>query len=97
MNRPKGRAQSCTAADARARLDDARRFLAAATVLIEPGNGDVVATNAIHSAIASSDVLCCLALGSKSDDGNHRAAVALLGRVDVAASNHLRRALDHKQ
>jgi hypothetical protein len=68
MNRPKGRDKACNATDARARLDDARRFLEAAEKLTEPGNGDVVATNAIHSAISSADVLCCVALGRRSDD-----------------------------
>jgi hypothetical protein len=97
VNRPKGRKTPCTIIDARARLDDARRFLEAAEVLTEPGNGDVVATNAIHSAIASADVICCLALGRRSDDGNHRAAVALLTEVDAKLANQLRRALDHKQ
>jgi hypothetical protein len=38
MNRPKGRDKACNGADARARLDDARRFLEAADKLTEPGN-----------------------------------------------------------
>ena len=97
MTRPAGRTKPCTGVDARARFDDARRFLQAAELLTEPGNGDVVATNAILSAIASAGVLCCLALGRRSDDGNHHAAVALLAQVDSALSTQLRRALDHKQ
>lgn len=97
MNRPKGRDKACTVTDAKARLDDARRFLQAAELLTEPGNGDVVATNAIHSAIASADTLCCLALGRRSNDSNHRAAVQLLHEVDPRLANQLRRALDHKQ
>jgi uncharacterized protein (UPF0332 family) len=97
MNRPKGRDNACNSADARARLDDARRFLEAAEKLTEPGNGDVVATNAIHSAIASADALCCVALGRRSDDGSHTAAVGLLTQVDKSLAAKLRRALDHKQ
>jgi hypothetical protein len=78
MTRPAGRIKSCQAGDARARLDDARRFLAAADREVEPGNGDVVASLAILSAIAAADVLCCLALGERSNDGNHAAAIKLL-------------------
>jgi hypothetical protein len=66
-------------------------------MLTEPGNGDVVASNAILSAIASADALCCLALGERSDDGNHSTAIALLSRVDKKLAMSLRRALDHKQ
>ena len=97
MNRPLGRQRSCTPTDASHRLDDAWRFLEAAELLSEPGNGDVEATNAILSAIASADALCCLALGRRSADGNHRAAIGLIGEVDPKLANHLRRALDHKQ
>ena len=59
MARPKGRTRDCDAADARARLQDARQFLEAAELLTEAGNGDLVATNAVYAAIAAADVLCC--------------------------------------
>lgn len=52
---------------------------------------------AILSAIAAADVLCCLALGERSNDGNHAAAIQLLGRVNPKLATSLRRALDHKQ
>lgn len=97
MTRPAGRTKSCQARDARARLDDARRFLAAADREVEPGNGDVVASLAILSAIAAADVLCCLALGERSNDGNHAAAIKLLRGVDPKLATSLRRALDRKQ
>ena len=53
MARPRVRTRDCDAADARSRLQDARQFLEAAELLTEPGNGDVVATNAVHAAIAA--------------------------------------------
>ena len=97
MTRATGRKTACTVADARARFDDAQRFLRAAELLTEPGNGDVAATNAIHSAIAAADVLCCLHLGHRSNDGNHNAAVQLLKEINPRFAQQLRRALDHKQ
>ena len=87
----------CQPADIRARLKDAAYFLEAAELLSAPGKGDVVATNAIHSAIASADVICCARLGRRSNDGNHRAALDLLRQVDPQLANLLRRALDRKQ
>ena len=51
MTRARGRTRDCDITDARARLVDARQFLDAAGLLGAPGNGDVVATNAIHTAI----------------------------------------------
>ena len=97
MSRPTGRTRGCTPADVRARLKDAADFLEAAEMLSKPGKGDVVATNAIHSAIAAADVICCVHLGQRSNDGNHRAAVDLLGKVEPGFANLLRRALDRKQ
>ena len=82
MSRSKGRTRECGGHDARARLRDARQFMEAAELLADAGNGDVVATNAVHAAIAAADVLCCLALGRRSADGNHDAA----RRLTAAAS-----------
>jgi hypothetical protein len=84
-------------ADARARLIDAQQFLAAADLLTVAGNGDVVATNAIHAAIAASDVICCIQLGRRSNDANHEAAVALLEQANAELASQLRRALSRKQ
>jgi hypothetical protein len=71
--------------------------LAAAELLVEVGNGDVVATNAVHSAIAAADVICCLQLGRRSDDGNHESAVSLLAQASPDLAGQLRRALARKQ
>lgn len=65
----------------RARLHDAEDFLEAAEHAHYP---DVIATNAIHSAIASADALCCFALRERSADGSHLAAVELLGQLPQA-------------
>ena len=91
--RPEGRRSPCTVTDARARLHDAEAFLDAAQILQDP---DVVATNAIHSAIAAADAVCCVAQRERCADGNHAAAIQMLGRVDKSLSAALKRALDRK-
>jgi hypothetical protein len=91
--RADGRRSPCTITDARARLHDATAFLEAAKCLQDP---DVIATNAIHAAIAAADAACCVALRERSADGNHAAAIELLGRVDKNLAAALKRALDRK-
>ena len=91
--RASGRRSPCTITDASARLHDAAAFLEAAKCLQDP---DVIATNAIHAAIAAADAVCCVALRERSADGNHTAAIDLLGRVDDSLSAALKRALDRK-
>ena len=93
MSRTKGARTPCDARQARQRLVDARQFLEAAELLDAP---DVVATNAIHAAISAADAITCHALGERSSDGNHVAAVDLLRRVDPRLATMLKRALDRK-
>jgi len=93
VSRPKGTRRPCDAQQARQRLVDARQFLEAAELLDAP---DVVATNAIHAAIAASDAITCYALAERSGDGNHGAAVDLLRQVDSTLATTLKRALDRK-
>jgi uncharacterized protein (DUF849 family) len=83
----------CDVQQARQRLVDARQFLEAAELLDSP---DVVATCAIHAAIAAADAITCHALGERSSDGNHLSAVDLLRQVDARLSTSLKRALDRK-
>ncbi len=83
----------CGTSDARSRLVDARSLLDVAEV---SDNTDVIATNAIHAAIAAADVQCCLALGKRSGSTHHSDAVDLLHQVDATAANSLRRCLDLK-
>jgi hypothetical protein len=93
MARPTGLTRTCTSGEPRARLADARGFWDAADLLDDP---DVRTTNAIHAAIAAADVICCLALGKRSSDGNHAAAVALLEQVDRKLAATLGRLLGLK-
>jgi hypothetical protein len=93
MTRAKGITRPCTKADAQQRLKDAHEFLEAAELMEYP---DVIATNAIHAAVAATDALTCLVLGSRSADGNHRAAVEVLNDIDPKLGNCLRRALVFK-
>ena len=93
MSRAKGTRKPCDVQQARQRLVDARQFLEAAKLLDAP---DVVATCAIHAAIAASDAITCHALGERSNDGNHVAAVDLLRQVDAKLATALKRALDRK-
>ena len=89
----KGARKPCDVQQARQRLVDARQFLEAAELLDSP---DVVATCAIHAAIAAADAITCHALGERSSDGNHVSAVDLLRQVDAKLSTALKRALDRK-
>ena len=93
MTRAKGNRKPCDVLQARQRLVDARQFLEAAELLDAP---DVVATCAIHAAIAAADAITCHALGERSSDGNHISAVDLLRQVDASLSTALKRALDRK-
>jgi hypothetical protein len=93
VSRSKGSRKPCDAQQARQRLVDARQFLEAAELLDAP---DVVATCAIHAAIAAADAITCHALGERSSDGNHVSAVDLLRQVDSKLSTSLKRALDRK-
>lgn len=93
MSRAKGSRKPCDVQQARQRLIDARQFLEAAKLLDAP---DVVATCAIHAAIAASDTITCHALGERSNDGNNVSAVDLLRQVDVKLATALKRALDRK-
>ena len=87
------RTSTCGKADARKRLEDAQAFLVTAEAA---DNDDVIATNAIHAAIAASDVLCCLGLGERSSSTTHDDAVGLLKRLDGKLANVLARSLGFK-
>lgn len=93
MSRAKGARRACDPRQAQQRLVDARQFFEAAELLEA---ADVVATNAIHAAIAAADAITCHALGERSRDANHTAAVDLLRQVDAMLATTLKRALDRK-
>ena len=63
MNSRVGRRNACTVADAKARRHDAEAFLAAPQSMRDP---DVGATNAVQSAIAAADAVCCIGLRERS-------------------------------
>ena len=93
MSRGTGARRPCDVRQARQRLVDARQFLEAAELVDAP---DVVATCAIHAAIAAADAITCHALGERSGGGNHVSAVDLLRQVDPRLATALKRALDRK-
>jgi hypothetical protein len=93
VSRAKGTRRPCDVHEARQRLVDAKQFLEAAELLESP---DVIATCAIHAAIAAADAITCHALGERSNGGNHASAVELLRKVDVGLATALKRALDRK-
>lgn len=76
MSRPKGARRPCGVREARQRLIDARQFFEAAELLDAV---DVVATNAIHAAIAAADAVTCSALGERSSNGKSLARRMCLG------------------
>jgi hypothetical protein len=95
----RGRTRQCNRADARVRLDDASRFLAAVDALetsaVHVGN-DVLATNAIHAAIAAVDAYCCATLGQRSASGDHSDAAALLQGTDRKLGADFAKVLGYK-
>ncbi len=93
MSRAQAARKDCNLEQARQRLVDARQFLEAAELLDAP---DVVATNAIHAAIAASDAITGHSLGQRSAGANHLGAVDLLRMVDARSATALKRALDRR-
>ena len=97
MNRPTGRRKPCDLTHARARLSKARQFLALAAVAADDDSlRSAEASNLIEAGIAAADVICCVRLGERSSDGNHRSAVALLSETDAEASKRLQTLLSMK-
>lgn len=102
MNPRGGRTQPCSAADARTRLGQARKFLEVAELVagedVEESHS-VSASLAVLAGIAASDAACCSVLGRRSRSDNHHDAERLLrdiqrGGADAASA--LRRLLDLK-
>lgn len=83
------------------RLQKARKFAETAAVLFDDAtrnsdHGDVYVTMAIHSGIASSDVICAAKLGEYSAADSHGAAVALLKKANPEAASLLSKLLNMK-
>lgn len=99
MTTRRGRTRECNRADARVRLDDATRFLAAVDTLASAGidvGNDVLATNAIHAAIAAADAYCCATLGQRSASGDHADAATLLRGADRKLGTEFAKVLGYK-
>lgn len=83
------------------RLLKAREFASTASVLFDDAtrnsdHGDAYVTMAIHSGIASSDVICAAKLGEYSAADSHSAAVALLKKANPEAASLLSKLLSLK-
>ena len=103
MSRSAVRTQSCSKAQARTRLEHARKFLEVAEMTAGEG-GDVeyasaAAALAVLAGIAATDAACCAALGRRSRGQDHRQAIELVEQVapgGTQAANALRRLLNLK-
>jgi hypothetical protein len=62
----------------------------------DPDVADAIVSLRVTAGIAAADVICCARLGRRARGANHRDAVGLLGSVDKALANHLRRLLQLK-
>jgi hypothetical protein len=85
VTRRSGRTQPCDRAQARTRLENARKSLEVAELAaVEreiPASRSVAAALAVLSGIASADAACCAALGRRSRGQEHREAAALLRQI----------------
>ena len=96
------RTQRCSAAQARTRLGQARRFEEVAELVVGEGDveySSVAAALAVLAGIAACDAACCQVLGRRARGQDHHAAEDLLTQIEPggkAAANALRRLLNLK-
>ncbi len=96
------RTRTCTQAIRSGRMRKANQFLAAADNLVRSDANetaeiaDAYVTLCVHSAIAASDVVCCVSLGEHAQGDNHIDAVTLLRKADPDSAKHLDRLLRMK-
>jgi hypothetical protein len=96
------RTQPCSEADARRRLNRARKFQEVAQLTADETDTDyvsVAAALAVLAGIAASDAACCKALGRRSRGHNHHEAEDLLRQVEPGgktAATKLRRLINLK-
>ena len=98
---PKHRTVRLDTPGARARLNEARLYLAAAELLDLGASAEnkVAGSNAILAGVAAADAICGLVLGERSSGDDHAQAVTLLRRAthpSTKAANSLRRLLTRK-
>lgn len=99
--RQAGRTQTCSEAQARTRLEHARKFLDAADLMAgEDGDyASAAASLTVLAGIAAADAACCKALGRRSRGQDHRQAEELVSQVEPGgkqAVNSLRRLFNLK-
>jgi len=88
--------------EADGRFRKARQFADAADLFADAAFGDAdefgdaYVTLAVHSGIASGDVISNVVSGEYSPTGNHQESVAMLRRADPDAAKHLERLLAMK-
>ena len=85
----------------RGRLTKARQFSQAAALFFDQAKGtadlqDAYTTLAIHSGIASADVICAARTGKYSAADSHRAAISLLKQAQPSVTVQLSRLLEMK-
>lgn len=96
------RTSPCDPKVAAKRIADAGSYLELAELASfdqDPERRNSAAGNAVLSGIASADAACCLALGERSRDQDHRNATLLVNRIEPGgseASKHLARLLGMK-
>lgn len=96
------RTQRCSKAQARTRLDHAKRFLEVGELVAaetEPQYASVAAALAVLAGIAACDAACCQALGRRARGQDHRDAEELVQQIapgGKAAAASLRRVLNLK-
>lgn len=101
--RAAARTQQCSMAQARTRLEHARKFLDVAELVsdeaVDVEYASAAAALAVLAGIAASDAACCAALGRRSRGQDHRQATELVEQVAPGgdrAANALRRLLSVK-
>lgn len=99
------RTQACSAAEARGRLDHARKFLEVAELVAGDAQVDdeeyssASAALAVLAGIAAADAACCKALARRSRGDHHREAEVLVAKIvpgGTQAAGALRRLLNLK-
>jgi hypothetical protein len=90
--------KKCSAKDRLGRMEKARQFGAAASLVDQFAGddsdlGDAYVTLCVHAGIAAADVICCARLGVHASGHDHAAAAALLDKADAGLAKDLRRLL----
>jgi hypothetical protein len=98
---PKGSTVGLDKAGARARLKEARVYLAMAELAGSgnPAENKVAGSNAILAGIAAADAICGLVLGERSAGDDHAQAITLLKKAihpSTKAATSLKRLLTQK-